>query len=1034
MTAKEKSDPQKHINARPVIVNEELERAAKEWQATFDATNDAIWILDSDQCILRANKTAEKLFMHPSSELSGKHCWEIVHRTEAPISECPLLLSNKSLRRESMELQIGNRWFKVTVDPIIDASGRLSGAVHILSDITEFKRVEEALLKSEEKYRILVENSNETIIVIQNGIIRFINEKAIESFGYSKQELLSTPISEFIHPDDREQVINRYLQKIRGDATPTRYTYRTLHKSGQTQWIEISSALIDWEGRPATLNMISNITARKLAEETLLESEEKYRHLYINAPAGIYEVDFVTGRFTQVNSLMCEYTGYSREELLAKTPLDILTEESRCLFLERIEKIGRGESVPTNPEFCIRNKDGSVRWVQLNSKFIHRDGSITGASVVAHDITERRYLEDMIRKSEEKYRRIAENIADVVWIADSDFKVTYLSPSVEKMIGEPVEVNMKRSMEERFLPDSLNYIFSILMEEFEKEKDPKSDKKRTRLIEVQQYRADGTTFWVAINISFIRDKNGNPVGYQGVTRDISGRKKAEEELRESEARLRTLSDNLPAGLVYQIDSGEDGQQRRFTFISAGVEQLHEVTAAEAISDAMIIYNQVAEEDRYMVAELERTALADMEPFKAEVRVHLPSGKKRWSLFTSAPRRLPDNQLIWDGIEIDITDRKRAEAELLKAEKLESVGVLAGGIAHDFNNILTAIMGNISMARMKVKSDHKISDLLSAAEKASIRAQGLTTQLLTFAKGGMPIKEVALIADILKESSLFVLTGSKSRCEFQIAEDLWPVEADSGQISQVINNIVINANQAMPEGGVIQIRAENKELREGHSLPLKPGSYIMITIKDQGTGIAEKHLSKIFDPYFSTKQTGSGLGLATAYSVIRNHAGHISVNSKQGFGTTFYIYLPSSDKEIQAKAESALLKGGGKILVMDDDEFLKVMMGDMLEMLEYKADFAENDAEATALYRNALEAGKPYDAVILDLTIPGSMGGREVVKILIDMDPQVKAIVCSGYSEDPVMSNFREYGFKGMMPKPFDLQSLGKVLHDVLKSA
>jgi CheY-like chemotaxis protein/anti-sigma regulatory factor (Ser/Thr protein kinase) len=305
------------------------------------------------------------------------------------------------------------------------------------------------------------------------------------------------------------------------------------------------------------------------------------------------------------------------------------------------------------------------------------------------------------------------------------------------------------------------------------------------------------------------------------------------------------------------------------------------------------------------------------------------------------------------------------------------------------------------------------------------------QLLTFAKGGAPVKEVYSIAKILKESALFVLTGSKSKCDFSIVNNLWPVEADAGQISQVINNIVINANQAMPEGGVIQIRAENILIEERQGLPIQPGRYIMITIKDHGVGIDAKNLSKVFDPYFSTKQTGIGLGLATAYSIIKKHAGHISVNSRPGYGTTFYIYLPASGKEIQPKEEPALLTGKGKILIMDDDKYLRIMIGEMLEMLGYEAGFAKDGDEAIKLYKEAMESGKPYDAVILDLTIPGAMGGKDVIKILLEIDPEVKAIVSSGYSDDPVMSNFREYGFKGMMPKPFDDNALGKVLNDVL---
>ena len=278
----------------------------------------------------------------------------------------------------------------------------------------------------------------------------------------------------------------------------------------------------------------------------------------------------------------------------------------------------------------------------------------------------------------------------------------------------------------------------------------------------------------------------------------------------------------------------------------------------------------------------------------------------------------------------------------------------------------------------------------------------------------------------------MLRGSKSICEFSISEDLWPVEVDIGQISQVINNIVINANQAMPEGGTIQVAAENLIIDDRQSLSLKPGRYIRISISDQGIGISEKYTSKIFDPYFTTKQEGSGLGLATTFSIIKKHDGHITVESQPGVGTTFQIYLPASDKAVPEKEEVKLIKGRGRILVMDDEASLRKMIGKMLKKLGYEAEFAKDGAEAVEMYQAAWEAGEPYDAVILDLTVPGGMGGKECVKKLLETDPDVKAIVSSGYSEDQVLANYQEYGFKGVIPKPYDSLSLGKVLREVIK--
>ena len=420
------------------------------------------------------------------------------------------------------------------------------------------------------------------------------------------------------------------------------------------------------------------------------------------------------------------------------------------------------------------------------------------------------------------------------------------------------------------------------------------------------------------------------------------------------------------------------------------------------------------------------------PYDIEHRL-MVDGKVKWVREKAEVQFDEKNDAIrGTGYTQEITERKRMEEELLRAQKLESVGVLAGGIAHDFNNILTTLFGNISLARMQMRPEDEVFELLSEAETASMSAQALTKQLLTFAKGGAPIKDTASVKDILKESSAFVLRGSKSRCEFSIQEDLWSAEVDVGQISQVVNNIVINANQAIPEGGDIRIAAENLIIEDRHGLPVKPGRYIKISFKDQGIGIAGNHLLNIFDPYFTTKQEGSGLGLATTFSIIKKHDGHITVESQLGVGTTFHIYLPASEKAAPEREDDRLITGHGRILVMDDDVSLRRMLGRMLGKLGYESESAEDGAEAIDMYKAAKESGKPYDIVIMDLTIPGGMGGKEAINKLLEIYPEVKAIVYSGYSGDSVLANFQEYGFKGMMLKPFEPLSLGKVLREVLQ--
>jgi PAS domain S-box-containing protein len=382
---------------------------------------------------------------------------------------------------------------------------------------------------------------------------------------------------------------------------------------------------------------------------------------------------------------------------------------------------------------------------------------------------------------------------------------------------------------------------------------------------------------------------------------------------------------------------------------------------------------------------------------------------------------------------DIRERKSLEREMIKMQKLESLGVLAGGIAHDFNNILSAITGYVSLARLQAPSGGEIGRYLQEAEKATFRAKDLTQQLLTFSRGGAPLKRTVSVGDLVRDSAALVLTGSNVRCEIVLPQELWPVEVDEGQISQVVSNLLINACQAMPDGGVVEISGGNVALGINELPPLPEGKYVRISVKDSGIGITGKHLPKIFDPYFTTKQQGSGLGLATAYAIVKKHEGRITVESALGTGTTFHIHLPASGGEGPARErqEGKPIGGTGKILVMDDQKPVRDVAAAMLTSLGYAAATAEDGAEALKLYDEARKAREPFDAVIMDLTIPGGMGGMETIRKLLELDGEAKAIASSGYSSDGVMADHKTYGFKGVVPKPYNIRQLGEVVAGVL---
>jgi PAS domain S-box-containing protein len=384
---------------------------------------------------------------------------------------------------------------------------------------------------------------------------------------------------------------------------------------------------------------------------------------------------------------------------------------------------------------------------------------------------------------------------------------------------------------------------------------------------------------------------------------------------------------------------------------------------------------------------------------------------------------------------DITERKRMEEDILKSQKLESLGVLAGGIAHDFNNLLTGIMGNISLSKMYMDHSSKAFARLEEAEKACTLTRDLTSQLLTFAKGGAPIKKLDSMTRIIMDNAGFVLRGSNVRCEFLLPEDLWTVEVDAGQMSQVINNLIINADHAMPDGGTITVQAENVMLDAEDPLPLSEGRYVHILVRDQGVGIPAENLPKIFDPYFTTKKKGSGLGLASVYSIIMRHDGYVGVESKQGMETTFHLYLPASGKCIVKETSLPELRQAGKvkgrILVMDDEKVVRQTVCEILGHLGYGVDVCEDGTAALNLYREARGSGMPYALVIMDLTIPGGMGGKILMKKLLEIDSDARGIVTSGYSNDPIIAHHREYGFSGVITKPFKVDEMAEIIRTLV---
>lgn len=510
--------------------------------------------------------------------------------------------------------------------------------------------------------------------------------------------------------------------------------------------------------------------------------------------------------------------------------------------------------------------------------------------------------------------------------------------------------------------------------------------------------------------------------------EVIERQQIEANLRESQQRFMAMVSNVP-GVIYSCTFEPP---HKAIFVSSMVEKLTGIASQDFVMGHRSLWKDtVHEEDLKGLSERRLRQLENDGRFTLEYRICDAEGGIHWVVDRGQIVHHNDQLPTIEGFLFDNTELKELEEERLKSSKLESIGILAGGVAHDLNNILTAISANLSLATSQgTPMPEDSSELLSSAQEACGRAADLARQLLTFSKGGAPICDDVDLAQILVETASFVLHGSRSVLEHEVPDNLWAAHADRNQISQVVQNLVINAHQAMPGGGHIIIRARNERLQQrAEEMNLDEGRYVVFSVEDEGEGIPEGSLSKIFDPYFSSKASGSGLGLATTYSIISRHRGHIRVTSRQGKGAIFEVWLPAAKKEavpIQAEHREGTLRGGYRVLVMDDTEPIRMAFKAILTKMGYTVELADSGETALNLLSQCEGSGKPVDVVLLDLTIPGGMGGKEVLPLLREVKPELIAVVVSGYSDDPVMSETQKHGFDEALPKPFTLDAVKEV--------
>ena len=537
---------------------------------------------------------------------------------------------------------------------------------------------------------------------------------------------------------------------------------------------------------------------------------------------------------------------------------------------------------------------------------------------------------------------------------------------------------------------------------------------------------NGDVIWTKHHYKNIYDKKGNLENIQIIVFDITEQKRSDFALIESQRKYKELFNNANE-FIFLADFNDKKTFGNVIEANNYSRKYFDMDNISSVNFFNLISNTKILETRKIIEKVLEKKITYFE--------------------TTFTKGSDDNMLVeinasyfkLDGKDVilfiarDISERKKAEYNLQVNQKLEAIGRLAGGVAHDFNNYLTAILGNVSLLKYSYFEDEEIKNKMSTIEEVVHRAKNLTNQLLTFSIGGSPIKEVGDLAELIKANANFLLRGTHIECVFNFAENIRYVEFDEGQINQVINNLIINSMQVMREGGIINISLENYDILEKSFL--EPGKYVKFVFVDSGPGIPEEYLGKIFKPFFTTKEDGHGLGLSTSYSIIKKHGGAMKVSSESGKGAIFTIYLPATDKEYKSRKldfANKIFTGKSKLLILEDNDNIIETLKDILSKLGYRFEFSKKGEDTIELYRKALIDGDPFDGVILDLTIQGGLGGKLTMKELRQINPKIKAIVSSGYSNDPIMSNYKSFGFSDIIIKPFNVEKISNVLYNLFE--